>query len=191
MADKFRVFIVHGTNHRILEEVDSYIKNDLGLDSIILQNEPAAGRTIIEKFENYADSVKYAIVILSDDDFGLPRKDSEIGFIKQMSDHFKWLSTYLPLSANTIHINPENRQQLKDYRQFSDLLSNIRYRGRQNVILEMGYFMGKLGRLNLAILYTPDVELPSDMQGFNYILYDAEGDWKQKIAKEILHKTTH
>jgi predicted nucleotide-binding protein len=191
MAEKFRIFIVHGTNHRILEEVDSYLKNDLGLDPIILLNEPAAGRTLIEKFEYYADSVKYAIVILSDDDFGLPRQDSEIGFIKKMSDHFKWLSMYLPLSANTIHIYPENRQQLKDYLQFSDLLSNIRYRGRQNVILEMGYFMGKLGRMNLAILYTPEVELPSDMQGFNYIPYDDGGNWKQKIAKEILHNTTH
>lgn len=190
MTDKFRVFIVHGTNHRILGEVDSYIKKDLGLDSIILQNEPAEGRTLIEKFEHYAESVKYAIIILSDDDFGLPRQDSEIGFIKQMSSYFKWLSTYLPLSANTIHINPENRQQLKDYQQFSDLLSTIRYRGRQNVILEMGYFMGKLGRTNLAILYSPDVELPSDMQGFNYIPYDDGGNWKPKIAKEILHKTT-
>ncbi|MCD6153547.1 MAG: nucleotide-binding protein, partial [Syntrophobacterales bacterium] len=35
-------------------------------------------------------------------------------------------------------------------------------RARQNVILELGYFMGRLGRSRVCALYDKGVELPSD-----------------------------
>ncbi|WP_211337166.1 MULTISPECIES: TIR domain-containing protein [Lentzea] len=35
-------------------------------------------------------------------------------------------------------------------------------RGRQNVVLELGFFLGKLGRSRVVILYEDDVGLPSD-----------------------------
>ena len=38
-------------------------------------------------------------------------------------------------------------------------------RARQNVVLELGYFLGKLGRANVAVLYDESVELPSDYHG--------------------------
>jgi hypothetical protein len=38
-------------------------------------------------------------------------------------------------------------------------------RARQNVILEWGYFLGKVGRGRVAVLYEPEVELPSDIKG--------------------------
>jgi predicted nucleotide-binding protein len=45
---------------------------------------------------------------------------------------------------------------------------NFRYRARQNVILELGYFVGKLGRKRVCCLYTGDLELPSDIHGIIY-----------------------
>lgn len=41
------------------------------------------------------------------------------------------------------------------------------YRSRQNVILELGYFLGKLGRESgrILLLHKGDVELPSDIDG--------------------------
>jgi predicted nucleotide-binding protein len=59
-------------------------------------------------------------------------------------------------------------------------------RARQNVILELGYFIGKLGRNKVAILYEEGVELPSDMQGVAYILLDEHDGWRLKLAKELL-----
>lgn len=41
----------------------------------------------------------------------------------------------------------------------------FRYRARQNVILELGYFVGKIGRDRVCCLYRGDVELPSDIHG--------------------------
>lgn len=47
-------------------------------------------------------------------------------------------------------------------------------RARQNVILELGYFMGKLGRKSgrIIILCKGDVEIPSDLSGILFIRID-------------------
>lgn len=58
-------------------------------------------------------------------------------------------------------------------------------RGRQNVVFEMGYFMGKLGRRNVAVLMEPGVEEPGDIRGMLYIPFDSFGSWKGKLAGEI------
>jgi len=49
---------------------------------------------------------------------------------------------------------------------------NLRYRARQNVILEFGYFMGLLGRDRVCCLYKGDIELPSDMLGVVYVQFN-------------------
>lgn len=58
-------------------------------------------------------------------------------------------------------------------------------RARQNVVLELGYFLGKLGRSNVAALYQESVVLPSDYRGVEYVKIDAEGAWKMKLALEL------
>lgn len=45
----------------------------------------------------------------------------------------------------------------------------IRYRARQNVVLELGMVLGRLGRRRVAILHKGSVELPSDIAGLLYI----------------------
>lgn len=62
---------------------------------------------------------------------------------------------------------------------------NLNHRARQNVILEMGYFIGKLGRERVCPLYTNGVELPSDLYGLLYTEIDSTENWKIKIAKEL------
>ena len=59
-------------------------------------------------------------------------------------------------------------------------------RARQNVILELGYFMGRLGRARVCALYKGGVELPSDYQGVIYIDMDSGGGWKVKLAQEFV-----
>lgn len=58
-------------------------------------------------------------------------------------------------------------------------------RARQNVILELGYFIGKLGRKNVCALHRGDVELPSDFLGVLYAPYDGAGAWRVLLAKEL------
>jgi hypothetical protein len=60
-------------------------------------------------------------------------------------------------------------------------------RGRQNVVFEMGYFMGKLGVKKVAVLHGAGVEEPGDVRGMLYIPYNATfgNEWKGKLAGEI------
>lgn len=59
------------------------------------------------------------------------------------------------------------------------------HRARQNVIFEMGYFLGRLGREKVITIYEPGVEIPSDYAGILYIEYDPNEAWKYRIAKEL------
>lgn len=63
----------------------------------------------------------------------------------------------------------------------------IKSRARQNVVLELGYFLGKLGRKRVCALYKGDTEVPSDIQGVLYIELDSAGAWKTKLAQEFVH----
>jgi hypothetical protein len=59
-------------------------------------------------------------------------------------------------------------------------------RARQNVILEFGYFIGKLRRDRVCCLHKGKVELPSDMQGIVYIPFkDSIEEARDMIIKEL------
>lgn len=57
-------------------------------------------------------------------------------------------------------------------------------RARQNVILEFGYFVGRLGRKRTFALVEKGVKLPSDMDGLVYIPLD-DGQWRIRLVKEL------
>ena len=61
----------------------------------------------------------------------------------------------------------------------------LKPRARQNVVLEHGYLMGKLGRERVCCLVSDDVEFPSDIQGVVYTSAKNVGQWKFEIAKEL------
>jgi len=60
-----------------------------------------------------------------------------------------------------------------------------RKRARQNVIFELGFFIGKLGPSHVAALVKGDVETPSDFDGIGYIGLDTAGGWKGLLAREL------
>jgi predicted nucleotide-binding protein len=132
-----RVFVVHGHDEEAKHSVARCIEK-LGLEAIILQEQPDQGRTIIEKFETYAD-VDFAVVLLTPDD---------VGAAKRVQD-------------------------------------SLRPRARQNVILELGFFIGKLGRKHVCALHKGDVELPSDFSGILWTPMDDSGAWRFKLATEM------
>ena len=62
---------------------------------------------------------------------------------------------------------------------------NLKPRARQNVILELGLFLGKLGRKGVCALYKEGVEMPSDYDGVIYVPMDKSNGWQLQLAKEI------
>jgi predicted nucleotide-binding protein len=61
----------------------------------------------------------------------------------------------------------------------------LKLRARQNVVFELGFFFGLLGRGRVCAVYENGVELPSDLHGLAYVEHDSAGRWKHAVAKEI------
>ncbi len=134
-ALKNEVFVVHGHDEAALQAVARFLER-LELQAIVLREQPDEGRTIIEKFEDCANRVGFAVVLLTPDDVAG--------------------SASAPAA-----------------------------RARQNVIFELGYFAGKLGRGRTCLLRRGDVEIPSDLFGVIYSDFDPADGWKIKLVKEL------
>lgn len=64
-------------------------------------------------------------------------------------------------------------------------LNSLQPRARQNVVLEHGYLMAKLGRENTLALKKDNVETPSDIQGLVYTPMDEHKAWQYKLVDEL------
>jgi predicted nucleotide-binding protein len=61
--------------------------------------------------------------------------------------------------------------------------TNFNPRTRQNVVFELGFFIGSFGRGRVVALHEAGVELPSDLHG---VLYKPlTGNWKTELAGEL------
>lgn len=58
-------------------------------------------------------------------------------------------------------------------------------RARQNVIFELGYFAGKLGRGRACLLRKGNIEIPSDLYGVIYTEFDGADGWKINLVREM------
>lgn len=69
-----------------------------------------------------------------------------------------------------------------------DRSAERKYRARQNVVLEMGILLAKVGRARVAILLKDQAEMerPSDLQGLIYLAFtDDVDEVKVTLAKEM------
>lgn len=170
-----RVFIVHGRDYESVKELKTMLV-ELGLNPIVLHEQPSKGRTVVEKLEDYSD-VGYAFAILTPDDGGLSSEEvmklfsGAVGKDKVTVDDLKSLFENDEASAAITMI------------QFFSL---IKQRAWQNVVMEFGYFWGLLGRDRVCCLYKGDIELPSDMHGIVYIPFkNSVNEARSMIVKEL------
>ncbi|RQP98878.1 TIR domain-containing protein [Burkholderia stagnalis] len=66
---RHRVFLVHGHNVAVREEVARFIST-LGLEPVILHEQANEGRTILSKFQDEASRAAYAVILITPDDRG-------------------------------------------------------------------------------------------------------------------------
>ncbi len=131
-----RVFVVHGRNEEMRGRVVSLLSR-IGLEAIVLHEQPNMGRHLLTKFVDEAELVTFAVVVMTDDDVGGPTR------------------------------------------------SELRPRTRQNVILELGYFLSHLGQKRVCALVSPDLETPSDFDGIVYIKMAADAQWERELVREL------
>jgi predicted nucleotide-binding protein len=58
-------------------------------------------------------------------------------------------------------------------------------RARQNVVYEMGWFHGKLGRRSVITLIEDEIEAPTDATDVSDIRLDAEGTWRDQLGQQL------
>jgi len=87
---------------------------------------------------------------------------------------------YADVSFAIILMTPDDKGGLID-----GPLESQQPRARQNVILELGFFLGRIGREKTCIIYDQTVERPSDYDGVLYIPLDDKGAWQLSLAKEM------
>ena len=140
------IFIIHGREEAKWRELKDILKNDLGLNPIVLKDQPDIGKTLIEKFEHYAQTCSYAIAVFTPDD-------------EVKSDGETYLQT------------------------------------RPNVIYELGWFCGRLGRSSTMLLLKEGTSIFSDFGGiiqkrFLKNISEKTAEIKKDlIAAGILNKT--
>jgi predicted nucleotide-binding protein len=170
------VFIVHGTDFTPVKELKTIIE-EVGLNPIVLHEQPSKGMTLIEKLEKYSN-VGFAFIILTPDDSGLNKEEVKQLIVSLIGKGYPTeddIRGYLENTTSDI-INDD----LKKF------LALFRDRARQNVVLEFGYFMGKLSRERICCLYKGNIELPSDMQGICYVHFNNSiNEVKGMILKEL------
>ena len=74
LKDRTKIFVVHGRDDGARQAVARFIEK-LGLEPVILDEQADKGRTIIEKFEQEAEEVRFAVVLLTPDDEGRLRSE--------------------------------------------------------------------------------------------------------------------
>jgi predicted nucleotide-binding protein len=62
---------------------------------------------------------------------------------------------------------------------------HLQPRARQNVIGEMFWFAGRLGRDRVCVLVKGNIEMPSDFAGIGYTEMDDRGAWKAELLREL------
>lgn len=60
-------------------------------------------------------------------------------------------------------------------------------RARQNVIFELGFFIGKLGKEGVHAIYRENdkFEFPTDIRGVLYTPFDKAGSWRNRLVREL------
>lgn len=135
-----KIFFAYATKKKdIVNELARHVEKNYGIKTVLMEEEPHGGRSLIEKFEELASECGFGVFVLTSD-------DECITSIGEREKHT-----------------------------------------RQNVILELGYFWGKLGRKKrIAVLVEDGVKIPTDVNALGWIPITGDlGQTKLDLSQEL------
>jgi predicted nucleotide-binding protein len=106
--------------------------------------------TLVKETRNYVQSMNFIPVVLIDED------DRSLTIIEKFELYASDCAFAIAL------LTPDDKQA-------EDLIPQERFRARQNVIYELGWFCGRINRCNTVLIHKGKVEMPSDLSGVLYL----------------------
>ncbi len=123
-------------------------------------------RSALVEVENFLHRLKVKPIVLAD-------KPNESKTVIEKFLHYAARSAYV-----IVLMTPDDVGRAKEE-------ENLQSRARQNVIFELGYFFGNLGRKNVVALLTEKLEEPSDIKGVIYVRMSSNNSWKIEVVREM------
>ena len=149
-----KIFIIHGRDELQVLRLKNFLK-DHKIGVVTLDDLRNDGKTIFQKLYDELNNITYAIAILTPDDVGCLKEDTRAIIAEKNVTAQETVDKLLPL---------------------------LQGRARQNVLFELGLFIGALGKENICYLKQKDLkELPSDLHGALYV------EFKENVD-ETFHK---
>jgi len=161
---KDSIFIVHGRDNEQALLLQKFLIDELRVDAVRFDDLQGRGKTVIEMLEHIKSNIAHVFVIITPDDIGC-LYDEIRGFITKCEGRES-------VSGETV----------------SCIINSLRKRARQNVIFELGMFIGSLGRDKVSCIVQKELmrsdkgELPRDIYGLIFLPFE-------KSVSEVFHKT--
>jgi predicted nucleotide-binding protein len=89
---------------------------------------------------------------------------------------------YADVSFAVVLLSPDDFAYAKD-----DPPTKRKLRPAQDVIFELGFFLGRLGKDNVLVFYREfeNFEVPTDFEGVRFTAFDDRGSWKLSLIREL------
>lgn len=141
---------MHGHDTQALAKLENYLAS-VCITAVVLSRQDESPQSLFQKFMSVAAHARFAIVLLSADDYGASRRQYDAVGVGDRA---------------------------------------LQFRARQNVILELGFFYGRLGWENVFVVRQdpnqvfPNFERPSDLDG---VVFDSMSDvaWQKKLGARL------
>ena len=163
----------------LYEELPDRTQYDIGNKNVVKASPISFGNEVFivhGRDDGAKDAVALFIRDLGFNEIILDRKpNSGLTIIEKFEDHASNAEFAIAL------LTPDDVGALKE-----EADNELKSRARQNVILELGYFMGRLGRSKVCLLIKGKLENPSDLDGLLYVEMGDTEVWRMKVAKEMI-----
>jgi len=145
MDEKGEVFIGHGRDMKEALELQKYLRDDLKVDAKMFEDmkKESGCKTIIELLDYFKKNVSYAFIIFTPDDYGCLCEE---------------------MDRLTDELYRDKKKSRTDT--LNEICETLKKRPRQNVVFELGLFIGAIERDKVCYLLQKDItDPPSNMDG--------------------------